>query len=150
MSIQTVKRLSLEWHEAIAQNMSDNNISHFGQPWADESVIDGLAIVPIRDGRELYLEGKHQHNCVNTYYHGIQASQRYIYSVRRGGDRIATFELIRDGDRAKIGQIRGPCNSLASKTIEKSIRRWFRKTKLTLPPQETTTNNPDNDLDIPF
>jgi len=136
MSIQTVKRLSLEWHEAIAQNMSDNNISHFGQPWADESVIDGLAIVPIRDGRELYLEGKHQHNCVNTYYHDILVGQRYIYSVRRGGDRLVTFELMRDGDRPKVGQIRGPCNALASKAIKKSIRRWFRKTKFILPPQE--------------
>ena len=86
--------------------------------------MNGYNILPIEDSAELYREGRIMHNCAATYSSATLSSQTYIYSVRREDERVATFGLV-VGDGIQLGQLRGPCNTTASKDITRAVRRWL-------------------------
>jgi hypothetical protein len=51
----------------------------------------------------------------------------YIYSIRRDGERVATVEITRAGDRVRLEQIRGPCNARVHEKIVATVRQWLRQ-----------------------
>jgi hypothetical protein len=134
MSLATVRELSAEWHEVVAQK-EDAKARPFPQPWFPASpLVNGYEIVPITNSADLYREGKAMHHCVGSYSYEVIAGRKYIYSVREGEKRIATFELLRNGNaKAVLGQIRGRCNAHAPKEITDAVRRWLRSQKTELP-----------------
>jgi PcfJ-like protein len=134
MSLRTVRELSAQWHESVAQ-AKESEVRPFPQPWFPASkLVNGYEVVPIVNSADLYREGKTMHHCVGSYSHDVIAGRKYIYSVREGDDRIATFELVRNGDaKAALGQIRGNCNAHVPKQITDAVRRWLRSQKIELP-----------------
>jgi hypothetical protein len=135
MSLATVRRLCADWHEALAK-IEDAKAVPFPEPWFPAApLVNGYQIVPITDSAELYREGRAMHNCVGSYDQRIIAGDTYIYGIRDGDKRIATVEIKRGEDnKAKIGQIRAPCNEPAPKEINAAARRWLRAQKNELPP----------------
>ena len=125
MSLNTVTKLSGDWHEAVANNMS-GACYDFPEPWCCAAESCGFAIVPISTSAELYREGYALHHCVGAHGDRVQAGQSYFYSIRKDKERIATLELLRDGGGAAIGQLRGPCNSQVSKKLVRAVRSWLR------------------------
>jgi PcfJ-like protein len=134
MSLKTAMMLSADWHEAVANNLDGSN-SAFPNPWYPAARLGDYEILPIEDAASLYREGTAMHHCVGTYGDQVQLGSTYIYSIRRNGERVATLALGRDGGRAYLDQIRGPCNTDPPKTIVGVARRWLRAQK-PLPPQE--------------
>ena len=67
------------------------------------------------------------HHCVGTYGAQVSGGSIYIYSVRENGERIATAELVRSKNRARLGQVRGPCNKNVDKKIVAGVRLWLRQ-----------------------
>lgn len=133
MSLNTVKRLNHEWHEAVANNM-DGHDQAFPEPWCDGGVVGDFEVRPITNSAELYREGHTMHHCVGTYADRVRDGEAYIYSVRQSEDRVATVELVRDGQQVSVGQIRGPCNSQVSQKVMTAVRKWHREqTKYRLP-----------------
>jgi hypothetical protein len=65
MSLVTVTKLSADWHEAVAANMSGPS-SEFPEPWCPGGVSGGFDIVPIIRSANLYREGKLLHHCAGT------------------------------------------------------------------------------------
>jgi len=131
MSVRTVRELSAQWHETVAQ-AKESVARPFPAPWfPPAALINGYAVVPITSSADLYREGKEMHHCVGSYAPDILTGHRYIYSVREGDKRIATFELVRNGNGAKpaLGQIRGNCNAHVPKQITEAVRRWLRVQK---------------------
>jgi PcfJ-like protein len=114
MSLKTVIKLSHDWHEAVANNMAGPDCD-FPEPWCPAGYSGGFAIIPIVSAAELYLEGRTMHHCVGTYGGSVQGGHAYVYSIREGGERIATLSLQRYEQRATIEQLRGPCNKQVSK-----------------------------------
>ena len=89
----------------------------------------GYAIRPITNSTDLYLEGKSMHHCVNSYVNDVATGERFIFSVTKGGEHVATLELCRTMDAAEIGQLRGPCNSIPPAEIEAAARKWWRNAR---------------------
>ena len=160
MSLRTVFELSDEWHEAIANHQSDDN-TLFPEPWTGPAEVDGYLIVPITNTADLYREGNRMRHCVASYAHQVTWRQCYFYHVEKKGKPIATVELLREGTKPKLGQVRGPCNAVADKKIMQILRKWARQVKELPAPegaQQTDSSGPrlvqnvgDHELDdIPF
>jgi hypothetical protein len=74
-------------------------------------------------------------HCVATHAGHVQSGGLYIYSVRRAGERVATFSLEREAASATLREIRGPCNAQPDKQIVAAVRRWLQA-QPPLPPSE--------------
>jgi hypothetical protein len=49
MSLRTVRKLCQEWHEAIANNMTEGELVKFPAPWIEGADLNGHRVVPIND-----------------------------------------------------------------------------------------------------
>jgi hypothetical protein len=93
MSVQTVMKLSAEWHEAVASNLSGPQHA-FPQPWFPAATINGVEIIPIDNSADLYREGLFMHHCIGTYADKVRGGRYSVYSIRRNGQRVASAGLI--------------------------------------------------------
>jgi PcfJ-like protein len=125
MSLRTVTKLSAEWHEAVASNLTGPQHT-FPAPWLPAATINGVEIIPIDNSADLYREGAFMHHCIGTYSEGMRGGHYYVYSIRRNGERVATAGLVLHGARAELHQLRGPCNAPAPKQITATVERWLR------------------------
>jgi hypothetical protein len=125
MSLRTVTKLSGEWHEAVASNLTGPQHT-FPVPWFPAAKVNGVEITPIDNSADLYREGASMHHCVGTYAEEVRAGRFYVYSIRREGEHVATASLIRNGSRAQLHELRGPCNSPVPKQINALVGRWLR------------------------
>jgi PcfJ-like protein len=127
MSLKTVTMLSAEWHEAVATTM-DGPAATFPPPWYPPAKMGDYEIVPIDNSAALYREGVAMHHCAGTYTDKVQSGSLYVYGVHRDGQRVATLALARDltGTKARLVQLRGPCNAQPSQAVTLAVRRWLR------------------------
>jgi len=149
MSLKTVTKLSSDWHEAVANNMSGPRFE-FPEPWCCAGGSCGYEIVPIATSADLYREGHALHHCVGTQGHRVQAGEAYFYSIRKDKERVATLELLRDHGGVAIGQLRGPCNSQAPKEIVRAVKSWLRSQREFRFPKERVVAFDALDDEIPF
>jgi PcfJ-like protein len=125
MSLRTVTRLSAEWHEAVASNLTGPQHT-FPAPWFPATTINGVEIIPIDNSADLYREGAFMHHCIGTYADKVRGGRYCVYSIRRDGERVASAGLVLQGFRAELDQLRGPCNAPAPKQIAAAVQRWLR------------------------
>ena len=128
MSLRTVFGLSDEWHEAVANHQSAHS-TPFPEPWAGPADVDGYQITPITNDAELYREGKRMKHCVGSYMSEVTWNNCYFHHVEKGDEPVATVQLLREGTKPKLGQVRGPCNSIVDKKIMQVLRKWVRQIK---------------------
>ncbi len=128
MSLRTVFGLSDEWHEAVADHQSNHGIP-FPKPWTGPADIDGCQITPITNSLELHREGKRMRHCVGSLENKAFRGNCCFYHVGKGGEPVATVELLREGTKPKMGQARGPCNAIVDKKIMQILRKWVRQIK---------------------
>ena len=128
MSLATVTKLSADWHEAVAANMTAPN-SEFPEPWCPGGASGGFDIVPITNSANLYREGKLMHHCAGTYAGRVHSGDCYIFSVRKDRAPIATLQLVRGATGVAIGQLRGACNANPSKEVLRAVTSWLRAQK---------------------
>ena len=145
MSLKTVTKLSSDWHEAVANNMSGPHYE-FPEPWCCAGEQCGYEIVPIVTSADLYREGHALHHCVGTQGRRVHTGETYFYSIRRQKERVATLELLRRGEGVAIGQLRGSCNIQVSKKLVRAVRNWLRSQREFHFPKERKVA----DDDIPF
>jgi hypothetical protein len=137
MSLPTVTKLSAEWHDAVASNLTGPQHA-FPAPWFPATRVNGVEIIPIDNSADLYREGASMHHCIGTYAEEVRAGRYYVYSIRRDTERLATAGLVSHGARAKLAQLRGPCNAPVPKQITATVERWLR-TQAPLRDVETMT-----------
>jgi hypothetical protein len=125
MSLRTVTKLSAEWHEAVASNLTGPQHA-FPAPWFPAARVNGVEIIPIDNSADLYREGACMHHCIGTYDEKVRGGRYYVYSIRRDAERLATAGLILHGARAILTELRGPCNAPAPKQITATVERWLR------------------------
>ncbi len=68
-------------------------------------------------------------HCVGSYANETLLGECYFYHVEKEGQPIATAQLLREGTKPKLGQVRGPCNSIVDKKIMQILRKWVRQIK---------------------
>jgi PcfJ-like protein len=127
MSWETVRRETEKWHEALATTKLRASNYKIPVPWFPAAEVNGYEIVPLDSSDELWKEGAAMHNCVGTYDRRMAAGECYVYSVRQGGTRIVTVELVRDDGKVKPGQMKAACNKPAPKEVAAVVRMWLAK-----------------------
>jgi len=125
MSLRTVTKLSAEWHEAVASNLTGPQHT-FPAPWFSAATINGVEIIPIDNSADLYREGAFMHNCIGTYADKVRGGRYCVYSIRRNGERVASAGLVLRNARAELDQLRGPCNAPTPKQITATVERWLQ------------------------
>ncbi len=68
-------------------------------------------------------------HCVGSYANETIWGEWYFYHVEKEGQSIATAQLLRKGTKPKLGQVRGPCNSIVDNKIMQILRKWVRQIK---------------------
>src|SRR5262249_40397692 len=76
---------------------------------------DGYEFVPLDSAARLAEEAAAMENCLRTYDYDVVGDHCRLWSVRREGQRIASFEVRRDRDRPllHIAQLNGMRNEPA-------------------------------------
>jgi hypothetical protein len=148
MSLATVTKLSADWHEAAAANLTGPD-SKFPEPWCPGGVSGGFNIVPITTSAALYREGKRLHHCAGTYAERVHSGDCYLFSVRKDGAPVATLALVQHGAGVEIGQLGGLCNARAPKEVLRAVNSWLRAQRDFRFPQKKLGRLLDDD-DIPF
>ena len=147
MSLATIRRLSEEWHDAVADRQYSAENAPLPEPWAKASDLGGRQIVPLATAQEIYHEGKAMRHCVGEYVQRVRWGNCYLYSLREGKRRLATIEVLADGaSGVQLGQITGPSNQRLDRKTARLIDKWFRSTKFTRPgPKESKARQSSDD-----
>lgn len=122
-SFTQARAASERWHCDIARRSVESRYSAAQlaeiadyAPLPVEAEFDGYTFHALRTRPAIFEEGACMHHCVATYVETVFARQCWLYSVQRGGQRIATLEvrLARPvpGRTARflMPQIKGPFN----------------------------------------
>lgn len=95
---------------------------------------DGFRFTALQTGKALRVEGAAMHHCVASYWHQVATGRSRIYSIRAGGNRVATLEL---SDRVEnyrwgrggfqVRQLVGPCNARPAPGIARVVDAFVKE-----------------------
>jgi hypothetical protein len=150
-SYERAYRAALEWHDELARASSEkayllthkigwNDVIDYGD-LPRRKIIDGYEFVALQSGAALHAEGADMHHCVASYAGNVIRGFSRIFSVRRDGQRLATFEVSKSGfllasgeflqlptrkrSPYKLIQIKGPYNAEVSPAVENTIQAFI-------------------------
>ena len=84
---------------------------------------DSEEIQAIQTHRELWEEGRQQHNCVATYVGRVTSGSIYVYRVLK--PQRATLAIARHRDRWHVDELRGPCNQPVAPATFQAVKTWL-------------------------
>ncbi len=128
MSLKTVMKLNAEWHNAVAAVMEG---SDFPAPWLKPGLAGPFSVVPITSDTELYLVG----HAVRAWFPGCRSETNvhqgyaYYYSVLVGDKRLATAELLREGEAVELGKLYGFCDAHTFNAIRSALVSWLESNR---------------------
>lgn len=95
--------------------------------WLHPGRVGDYEFRPINGVSDINEEGTVMRNCVRLYGEDIALNRSRLWSVRRGGERVATLEVaIRYGDPLlNIVQLEAPGNTAVSRELWWVARRWL-------------------------
>jgi hypothetical protein len=157
-SYQRAFRVALEWHEELARASSEkayllthkmgwNDLIDYGD-LPRTRTIEEYEIVALQSGAALHAEGADMHHCVASYARNVIRGLSRIFSVRKNGRRVATFEISRSGFLLASGeflqlpggrlshkliQIKGPYNAEVPQEVEQAIHAFISGLNETAP-----------------
>ena len=98
-------------------------------PWLPASTYRGHSFVSLTTACALSEEAAAMHNCVDTYAWSIATNECRLFSVRRGGQRVATLEVRPHKlfDSYAPVQLKGPCNSDCVLELWHAASKWIAR-----------------------
>jgi hypothetical protein len=139
-----------QWHAMLASQSAEQQfVTKHGVGWRDKidyghfpeefGTSDGLRVVALRTGEDVFLEGQAMHHCVASYADDVVRGRCRLFSVRRGDDRLATVELVlaapahyviggasMHGQMWGISQMKGPCNADPPKSVKTAMVEFLK------------------------
>lgn len=120
------RRLASAWLERIelAFAMGADGLADV---WLSGGEADGFDIVPLCTMNDIVDEAAVMRNCVATYGGSLGEGYCRLWSVRRGGVRVATIEIYRNQNLPvpMIAQMKGPENAEAPPEVWRALYRWL-------------------------
>ncbi|MFA7431373.1 MAG: hypothetical protein WCZ23_14540 [Rhodospirillaceae bacterium] len=132
-TLPQIVRFSDRFHRSIGTlfpHVSLKNVQGASLAWSRPSAPvvapGGLEIVPLGSVQDLVEEGEALGNCLPLYAVPCVIEGHRVMSVRRGGRRIAAFEIARDRSTApwRLRQVEGPRNTAAPDEVHEAAR-WY-------------------------
>lgn len=141
-----VIRETAAWHEALANaNIDRINDGRYDEEvdygaFPREASYSGFTFHALQSLRALIVEGKAMRHCVASYHRDILSGRARVYSIRKGGDRVATLELnfvtrqneegVTTSRSIRVAQIKGPCNAPVAVEVEDAAKWLARDTMI--------------------
>jgi hypothetical protein len=130
MSFPYAVREASAWFERILFDYCRDENDAGSDNWARIRKAGGYRFVPLVSGEDLRDEGDRMANCVATYWKKANSGECLLYSVRRGGHRIATLEITPTFMASRtpiIAQLLGPANAPVDADVRRAANEWLRK-----------------------
>lgn len=92
LSYESVERLACEWRHNVLffVELGDEAIADL---WLEPGNVGGFDFVPLRIYADIASEATAMRNCVRTYGCYIRENMSRLWSMQRGGERVATVEV---------------------------------------------------------
>jgi len=115
------------WRELVTLHVNLGR-RPIGNMWLNPGCVGEYEFRPLDEISDLNEEGAAMRNCVRTYGDDIAHNRSRLWSVRRGGDRVATLEIgVRYRDPLlNIVQLKGPGNAVVPRELWWIARRWLQ------------------------
>jgi PcfJ-like protein len=97
------------------------------ESWFKTRKVCGYRIMPLLTPDDLREEGDRMNNCVATYIPRVAGGACLIYSIRRGGQRVATMEVAPRQGAPVIVQLLAAGNTNASEDVWRAANGWLAK-----------------------
>ena len=116
------------WHEELRLELGLGEWQ-VADLWLQPGPFDGHDFVPLDSAERLAEEAAAMENCLRTYGYAVADDRCRVWSIRREGLRIASFEVRRDRDRPLlfIEQLNGTRNEPAPIEIWWLATRWLHR-----------------------
>jgi len=116
------------WHEQLRLELGLGEWQ-VTDPWLQPGPFDDYDFVPLDSAERLAEEAAAMENCLRTYSYDIAEDHCRVWSIRREGQRIASFEVRRDQNRPllHIAQLNGMRNEPAPIEIWWLATRWLHQ-----------------------
>jgi PcfJ-like protein len=114
------------WFERIILDYCREGGSRNGT-WFKTRKVCGYRIMPLLTADELREEGDRMNNCVATYLPKVASGVSLIYSIRRGGQRVATMEIAPGQAAPVIVQLLAAGNTKAGDDVWRAANGWLSK-----------------------
>ena len=124
MQWRTALDAALTWREqAILRFYMNEAVA--ADPWFDPGAVDGYDFIPLRTVEDVEAEASAMRNCVRRYGPDLASNIFRLWSVRQGGERVATLALSgTNGLLPGIHELSGPANAKADKAIWIAAHKW--------------------------
>jgi hypothetical protein len=114
------------WLERIILDYCRDGGSRNGS-WFKTRKACGYRVTPLLSADELRDEGDKMNNCVATYVPKVASGACLIYSIRRGGQRVATMEIAPRQGAPAIVQLLAAGNMNAGEDVWRAANGWLSK-----------------------
>lgn len=112
-------RLTVE--RALAGSpITPDTVMDFGRH-PDVASVNGYAFIALRTPLMVAEEGSAMHHCVGSYITDVMKGRCSIISVKQGGERVATLEIV-NGD---LAQLKGHCNANPDPAVWAAARAYI-------------------------
>lgn len=129
MKFSEAASLARAWFARIILEYCMENKPDYGD-WFKERKACGYRFLPLQTPEELREEGERMANCVGSYAGKVASGACLIYSIRRGGKRVATMEITPFSDQkhnGRIAQLERAGNTGADEPLRHAAKTWLAK-----------------------
>ena len=114
-------------HDRLIEKINQRTIENIPLITFPDPPIEGTyTIVPIRNNKELMIEGKKQRHCVATYETRVMDGQYYVYRILEP-ERATLGVNVRSDGSVFVSQIKLVCNGEPSNETKQVIADWIKK-----------------------
>lgn len=126
LSFSTAQRLAGEWRTNLLLylKLGDKPLADM---WFKPGVVGGFEIVPLATYSDVVAEALAMKHCVRWYGSDLDENVCRLWSIRRNGARVATFEVSQAGESpfAHIAQVKLADDKRAPEGIWKVAQAWL-------------------------
>jgi hypothetical protein len=119
------------WHQRVSYHLSFCRLGEWriADPWLQPGRFEGHDFVLLDSAERLAEEADAMENCLRTYCYEVADDHCRVWSIRREGQRIASFEVRRHQHRPLlyIEQLSGPRNESAPIEVWWLAARWLHQ-----------------------
>ena len=117
---------AIDWRTSIDLhvNLGANRMT---EPWLLPSSVDGYEFAPLTSASEIAEEARAMENCLRTYGFHLAHNVSRLWSMRRGGQRVATLQIAYRDQRPlpDLIDLKGAKNSVAPVAVWRAARHWL-------------------------
>ncbi|MEQ8824685.1 MAG: PcfJ domain-containing protein [Filomicrobium sp.] len=120
------------WHAELAEKSIKNlysskqlsEVADYG-PLPIEADINDHQFIALRTRLDIFEEGRAMHHCVSVYASNVFTGGCWLYSIKKGGARVATLEVRTRHNGFELAQIKSHCNTCPPAITRRAAKKFL-------------------------